>query len=193
MPYRDPEKRREASRKAAAKYYAKKSVESEEFRQAARDRIAAWRAASPENKQRATQKSKEWHREFKARDPEGYHEYESERGRRWRFKIKAEMVAAYGGKCVCCGETRFEFLTINHKHGGGRQHRLSLKGNARVGGVNFYFWLRKQGWPQEDYDLHCFNCNCAKGFLGYCPHEREREAAMVSSNCEIYSVVRPEN
>lgn len=179
MPYKDknsPEAR-ESSRKAAIKYYAKRAAESEAFRQANRDRVAEWRS-NVENRKRGWAATRRWHKEFKERDPEGYHAYEAERGRKWRFRIKAEMVAAYGGKCVCCGETHLEFLTINHKYGGGRQHRLSLKGSPSAGGINFYFWLKKQGWPQEDFDLKCFNCNCSHGFLGYCPHERERQAAV---------------
>src|ERR1700741_5049216 len=143
VPYKDIEKRREVSRKAAKRYYAKKAAESEEFRQANRDRVKAWKAT---HREQALEAVRRWNEEFKARNLEEFKQYQSDKGRAYRFKIKAEMVAAYGGHCVCCNETRLEFLTINHKNGGGRQHRLSIKGNARVGGIHFYFWLKKQGW-----------------------------------------------
>jgi hypothetical protein len=30
-----------------------------------------------------------------------------------------EMLSAYGGKCVCCGESEYKFLAIDHINGGG--------------------------------------------------------------------------
>lgn len=139
----------------------------------ASERMHKWIQENPE---RHRENVTRWRREFKLRDPEGYTAYNREAGKKYRLKIKAEMVEAYGGHCICCRETRIEFLTINHKYGGGAKHRRSLPGRERNGGIGFYFWLKKQGWPQDDYDLNCFNCNCSKGFLGYCPHERERQA-----------------
>ena len=88
------------------------------------------------------------------------------------LRLKNQTFAAYGGKCACCGEMRIEFLAIHHKNGGGGQHRKILK----RWGHNFYRWLRQQGFPEE-YQVLCHNCNCAKGFYGYCPHEEERDGA----------------
>jgi len=97
--------------------------------------------------------------------------------RAWRAKLKREMVDAYGGKCACCGETQIEFLTIDHVNGNGAEERKaaaagsgtkSLRGWA---GSPFYDWLRKQGWPQNGYQILCFNCNCAKRQNGECPHK----------------------
>lgn len=31
-------------------------------------------------------------------------------------------------KCVCCGESRYEFLSLDHIHGGGITHRLQVNG-----------------------------------------------------------------
>mgnify|MGYP001568273127 CR=1 FL=1 len=36
-------------------------------------------------------------------------------------------------------------------------------------GSAFYRWLKQQGYPPGIRVL-CFNCNCALGLFGYCPH-----------------------
>ena len=72
--------------------------------------------------------------------------------------LKLEMISAYGGKCALCGETHWEFLTIDHIHGGGTRHRRET---GMTGGVMFYGHLRKLGWPTDDYRLLCANCNCS--------------------------------
>jgi 5-methylcytosine-specific restriction endonuclease McrA len=85
----------------------------------------------------------------------------------WRLKVRKETVAAYGGQCQCCGETELDFLSIDHINGGGTRERRGTK----LGGVNFYSQLRKQGWP-SDYRILCHNCNQAMWFHGSCPHGR---------------------
>ena len=87
---------------------------------------------------------------------------------RFRRKLRAEILAAYGNECACCGETRKEFLTIDHIEGGGNKHRDTIKRY----GTAFYQWLRKFGYP-PGYRILCYNCNCARGRVGYCPHELE--------------------
>lgn len=71
-------------------------------------------------------------------------------------------------KCACpgCNEDKEEFLTINHINGGGNKDRKTFKG-ART----FYEYLVKNNYP-PDLNVLCYNCNCSKGFFGYCPHER---------------------
>lgn len=85
----------------------------------------------------------------------------------WRDKDRRDTICHYGGVCQCCGEDRLNFLTIDHINGGGTQHRQKLKTTA---GNSFYRWLRKQGYP-EGYRVLCFNCNCAIGLHGQCPHQ----------------------
>ena len=75
---------------------------------------------------------------------------------------KLEMIDAYGGKCRICGESNWEFLCIDHINGGGKQHRKEL---GLYRGYAFYKWLKKQGYPVQDYQLLCFNCNGAKGLV----------------------------
>lgn len=84
----------------------------------------------------------------------------------WRLKL--EMISAYGEKCECCGEMTPEFLTIDHIGGGGNAHR------RRVGkGRKIYAELKTLGFPKDKYRLLCFNCNITLGFRGYCPHHPE--------------------
>lgn len=94
------------------------------------------------------------------------------------LEVKRQVLTYYGGgslRCVCCGESHIEFLTIDHVKGGGRAHLRSItKEQGRKGGVAFYRWLRKHGFP-EGYRTLCFNCNCAIGHFGYCPHQKEKK------------------
>jgi len=71
----------------------------------------------------------------------------------------------YGGKCTCCGETRYEFLAFDHINGSGNKHRRELKGAKRI-----QQWLKENNYP-EGFRILCHNCNLAKGFYGRCPHE----------------------
>ena len=87
------------------------------------------------------------------------------------MKVKAEFIEAYGGKCVCCSETRSEFLSVDHIDGSGNKERREL--GASGGGLVFYMHLKRRGWPKDRYRLLCFNCNLSHGHFGYCPHEIE--------------------
>lgn len=112
----------------------------------------------------------EEHREsdnFKCREYYSVHKEDLQRkAREKRKRIREEVIQHYGGRCACCGESQFEFLTIDHIHGGGTKHRESL------GGANyFYNWLIKNNFP-EGFQVLCMNCNWAKRF-GRCPHEKE--------------------
>src|ERR1019366_4483037 len=68
--------------------------------------------------------------------------------RRGRKTVTQEdFIAAYGGKCACCGETERIFLTIDHIGGGGAEHRRQFGGqNKKV-----LQDIKAQGWPQEGY------------------------------------------
>ena len=79
--------------------------------------------------------------------------------------IRRETFRAYGDACECCGETRSEFFTIDHIHGGGNKER-----EGSGGGIVFYRKLAKLGWPKDKYRLLCYNCHCSLGANGYCPH-----------------------
>lgn len=86
-------------------------------------------------------------------------------GRRWAREKKLEIINYYGGKCACCGEHRIEFLTIDHKGGGGNLERRTYKSQT---------WkiVRKNG-KSKKYQILCYNCNNATHHYKICPHKVE--------------------
>jgi hypothetical protein len=76
---------------------------------------------------------------------------------------------AYGGRrCACCGETEFLFLSIDHIHGGGNRDRKEKKVS---GGLTFYRWLKRAGWP-PGFQILCMNCQFGRKHNGgVCPHQ----------------------
>ena len=78
-------------------------------------------------------------------------------------EAKVEGIEVYGGKCSCCGESKKEFLTLEHINGRDKNKR-------RRTGKMAWLELKIQGWPKNGYTVLCFNCNCAKGAYGSCPH-----------------------
>jgi hypothetical protein len=103
-------------------------------------------------------------------------EYLRQQGRDRTRQIKLEIIEAYGGKCVCCGEDNFEFLTIHHIDGSGAAHRKELRGNS------FYRWLKKRCFPKDNFELNCWNCNVSKDMYGFCPHQVQSAAWDTSTN-----------
>lgn len=87
----------------------------------------------------------------------------------WRAKIRAEFIAAYGGKCACCGEGHPEFLTLDHI--GGRTE-LNHPWSGRAG-THIYAKLKKLGWPKNGYRILCMNCNWAVRYGSPCPHQSQ--------------------
>lgn len=92
-------------------------------------------------------------------------------------KIRLEVLSHYGINgnpiCQCCGETRLEFLSLDHIEGNGRKDR------ARHGsGQQLFRHLIRDGFPLG-YRTLCHNCNMSFGLYGYCPHEKEYACAAV--------------
>lgn len=86
---------------------------------------------------------------------------------RTRHRFNAISHYSHGTfSCACCGEDHYHFLTIDHVNGGGHAHQRQLKRD----GTTFYSWLSRNGYP-SGFRVLCFNCNCAKGIHGVCPHE----------------------
>lgn len=81
----------------------------------------------------------------------------------WRIKIRKEGIEKYGGKCACCGEVRYEFLTFDHIVPCGK------RGREQQGGKYLPAWLKAGGYP-TGFQILCWNCNTAKQFHGLCPH-----------------------
>lgn len=89
--------------------------------------------------------------------------------RKIKQRLKTAALIKYSDdppRCMCCGETTLEFLTIDHINGGGNIHRKSEKNST-----NIYQWLKTNGYP-EGFQTLCMNCNWAKGVYGLCPHQK---------------------
>ena len=88
---------------------------------------------------------------------------------------KCEAIKRYGGYCVCCGEDRVEFLTLDHIDGKGNEHRRRMSPNKPSrpsGGTQFYLYLLRQEQRDPNIQILCWNCNCTKHLYGMCPHEQ---------------------
>lgn len=101
------------------------------------------------NQQRYIENHREWARAIR---------------RKQNKERKKTVLAAYGNKCACCGEKRFEFLCIDHVYKNGNQDRkIHGKGTA------FYLYLIRENFP-SGHRVLCHNCNMSLGSYGYCPH-----------------------
>lgn len=98
-------------------------------------------------------------------------EKQNEHERRKRKEDRQLVIEHYTkGKhcCSCCGELQDEFLTLDHVHQNGAEHRRK-KHNRSIWRV-----LVSEGFP-PGHQILCWNCNCARSFRsdnGVCPHEK---------------------
>jgi hypothetical protein len=92
---------------------------------------------------------------------------------------REELFARLGGKCECCGEDNYAFLTLEHRQGVPEEHlapehrRKLRNGGGRRSTVDIYRLVLAEGAPREKYGLLCFNCNVATHRYGICPHRVE--------------------
>lgn len=93
-------------------------------------------------------------------------EYELKHSTSLRRTTRLEVLAAYGNKCSCCGESEPAFLSIDHINNDGASHRRQIKR------ANIYWWLKRNNFPKDNFELLCHNCNMAKGLYGKCPHKQ---------------------
>ena len=112
------------------------------------------------------------YRQLKASEPEVFQEARN-RNKKFRMstnqRLKKEMIEAYGGICICCGETIADFLTLDHINSDGFKHRKLFSGSYGT-----YRDLKTRGWPKEGYRLLCMNCNWVRRYKKPCPHEIKR-------------------
>lgn len=163
------------SRKEYMKQYYQAHVEkareySSNYRKAHAEELKAWRKSHAKelyelnrqwrlkNPELAKQRDKEYHLKSK--------EKRKIRDARKTRMLKETVIQHYGSKCDCCGESRLEFLCIDHINGGGNEHRKKLK---RYGSA-FYDWLIKNDFPMG-FRVLCHNCNMSIALYGYCPHK----------------------
>lgn len=80
------------------------------------------------------------------------------------LRLRQEVLTAYGEKCQCCGENIPEFLAIDHINNDGNKHRRQVR--------SLYIWLKQNGFPKDNFQLLCHNCNIGKyRNNGICPHK----------------------
>lgn len=91
----------------------------------------------------------------------------------WRERTKRLVMEHYGGvRCACCKTDLLDFLTIDHIEEDGARHRRGIRGAGCGGGVHFYRWLIRNGYP-KGFQVLCFNCNVSKHLNGgKCAHAR---------------------
>jgi hypothetical protein len=46
--------------------------------------------------------------------------------KKWHAKLRGEYIEPYGNKYKCCGETTYEFLTIDHIQGDGDKKEINM-------------------------------------------------------------------
>lgn len=83
-------------------------------------------------------------------------------------------ILKYGGKCVCCGNSNFRYLQLDHVNDDGRQHREQMKTkNGKYGGTQLWKWLKTNNFPPA-LQVLCGNCHTAKSWYGGClPEDHE--------------------
>ena len=119
---------------------------------------AYWKEYYEKNKERLLEEKKKWWASWYAKNKPQL--LLSIRQKKWA--LKEEVLTHYGnGKyaCVQCGFNDIRALSIDHIKGNGNEHRIQNK--CRQGGVTFYRWLRKNGYPPE-YQTLCMNCQFIK-------------------------------
>lgn len=123
------------------------------------------------HREQANESNRQWYQRNKERERERKRLHPTNRdcidGHAYRLKRKMLVLQYYGERCACCGENHIQFLTIDHVNGGGNKHRRE---NNITGGSTMYTWLIRHNFP-EGFRTLCFNCNCARGCFGHCPHE----------------------
>ena len=108
-------------------------------------------------------------KEYREEHRERINESCKKSARKCRDINRKVIIIALGGKCNCCGESEFAFLTIDHVHNDGAAERRKLSA------ASFYYKFRRQIdqgiVDTENYQILCWNCNAARHRLGECPHK----------------------
>jgi hypothetical protein len=156
-----------ATKHATANRSAKRRYQAAYYR----ERKAAFKAKAKAYQKAHPEKAREWNRASYLRHKKSRDAKTREWSKAKRVVLRRELLEAYGHACACCGEARAEFLALDHTNGDGAIHRRELSHEA------ICKWLKRHKWPKDRFRLLCHNCNSARGFYGYCPHERERATA----------------
>lgn len=172
----------ESNTNTAAERRRKGREKSQRWRRAnpekAKVAVRRWQRANPEKAKAAT---KRWERENLPRLAAGARrrrranpQPHRDAWQRYRLKyparylasqhksrqaLKDSMFAALGTRCTCCSETVKLFLTLDH-----------IGGKTTNSWYRYMLTGRRKGWPKDQYQMLCFNCNAGKADTGICPH-----------------------
>ncbi|MGB0976967.1 MAG: hypothetical protein ACPGSG_08285 [Prolixibacteraceae bacterium] len=84
-------------------------------------------------------------------------------------RFRMNIILEYGGKCNCCGESKYEFLTLDHVNNDGNVRR-----RKEHNGRNLFKYIINNDFP-NDIQVLCYNCNMGKAHHGgICPHKKEK-------------------
>lgn len=100
-----------------------------------------------------------------------YRQENPERVKAWKKKYRQNLfhkvLELYGTVCDCCGEKNEQFLSLDHRRGGGSKHRKLVGDNVDA----VYRDILKQEYNPWVYRILCFNCNLGRERNnGICPH-----------------------
>lgn len=134
--------------------------------QSSKSRKSTCMACRP-GKKKATEEEKSLRKRYQKEYNQAYRKVNKEKIRKqkqeYADKIKQEGIIKYGGKCSCCHESEFQFLTLEHKNGRDKNDNLT--------GKKAWAKVKSLGYP-DSYTVLCFNCNCCKGIYGICAHKK---------------------
>ena len=129
------------------------------------------------NKDKVAKCKKEWYEKTREERNEYRRKYSRENRKKinqlieiGQARLRQQIIAGYGGKCECCGESKSVFLDIDHINNNGKIDRARFNSSR-----SFYRWLRDNGFPRDGYQLLCSNCNQGKRRNhGICPHREKK-------------------
>ena len=151
MPYKDKEKSREYHRK-----YRRLWIEKNRRKSNLYQRKYYWlNREKIRNRKNAQIRKSEQEYQIRARK---YH------------RKKIEVLKRYGGdnpKCSYCSESRYECLQIDHINDDGNRERLNVPS-----GENFYYWVIRQPFQPNRYQVLCANCNHIKRTRGIISYQK---------------------
>lgn len=118
------------------------------------------RLNDPEFRERCNERARKRIRRLKEGFPVEYRKHYCESHRKWRRKLRIQVIDFLGEKCNRCGFEDWRALQIDHVNGEGRRKR-SLDGNQCR-----RLYKRVKESPKE-YQILCANCNWIKRYENY--------------------------
>jgi len=114
--------------------------------------------------------SKRYYQEHKKESKERDKKTRTKRAKKYNTEIKIkvfkDLLAMYGERCICCGESNPRFLTLDHIQNDGYLERSTNPLNRWRTALKKYDPVR--------YQILCYNCNCGKERNGgICPHKQD--------------------